>query len=153
MSESALLELRFQADPSRLASVRARVRAVAAALVHDARWVADVVMAVNEACVNVIQHAYQGNAAGEIVLKMRQAGVFLEIALLDFAPPVLLENIRPRALDDIRPGGLGTHFIRTLMDRCEYANLDGGQGNLLRMQKRLREPTRHFSSGDLGTYS
>lgn len=140
MSEPALLEMRFAADPHGLASVRERVRAVATSLVHDARWVADVVMAVNEACVNVIQHAYKGNAAGEIVLNMRRAGMFLEIALLDFAPPVVLDNIRPRALDDLRPGGLGTHFIRSLMDRCEYANLAYGRGNLLRMQKRLHTP-------------
>ena len=140
MTHQVLLDLRFKADPAWLGMVRDRVRTAATALVHDARWVADVVLAVNEACVNVIQHAYQGNAAGEIVLRMRQAGVFLEIALLDFAPPVAIDEIRPRALEDVRPGGLGTHFIRTLMDRCEYANLADGAGNLLRMRKRLHGP-------------
>ncbi len=150
MTQPLLLDLRFKADPAWLGTVRERVRATAMGLVHDARWVADVVLAVNEACVNVIQHAYQGNATGEIVLRMKQAGVFLEIALLDFAPPVAIEEIQPRALEDIRPGGLGTHFIRTLMDRCEYANLAGGTGNLLRMQKRLCAPPTSTLAGNTG---
>ena len=150
MTQPLLLDLRFKADPAWLGTVRERVRATALGLVHDARWVADVVLAVNEACVNVIQHAYQGNATGEIVLRMKQAGVFLEIALLDFAPPVAIEEIQPRALEDIRPGGLGTHFIRTLMDRCEYANLAGGAGNLLRMQKRLYSSSTSPSAENTG---
>ena len=137
MTEPLLLEITFVADPSWLSTVRQRVRTAAAQLTADAGWVADVVMAVNEACMNVMQHAYKGDVAGEIVLKMRQVGAFLEIALLDFAPPIAADTIRPRALEDVRPGGLGTHLIRAVMDRCEYANLAQGAGNILRMHKRL----------------
>ena len=150
MSEALLLEFRFAADPRWLATVRKRVQAVASALVADARWVSEVVMAVNEACANVIQHAYGERTDGEIVLEMRRAGAYLEIALVDFAEPVPPEAIQPRDLDELRPGGLGTYFIRTLMDRCEYGNLARGAGNILRMSKRLlgTAPPRAASSGE-----
>lgn len=150
MPEALLLEFRFVADPRWLGTVRKRVQTVAAALVADARWVSEVVMAVNEACANVMQHAYRGRTDGKIVLEMRHSEGYLEIALVDFAPPVPPEAIQSRELDELRPGGLGTYFIRTLMDRCEYGNLARGAGNILRMNKRLlgAVPHRTASPGD-----
>ena len=35
-------------------------------------------------------------------------------------------NILPRPLNKVRPGGLGTHFIREIMDRVEYVQGDHG---------------------------
>ena len=132
-----LLELRFAADPAQLCDMRRSARTAMATLGCGARWVAEVVLAINEACTNVIQHAYAGDVTGEIVLQIGRTDSELEVRVLDFAPPVVVPNIRARRLAEVRPGGLGTHFIKTVMDRWEYGNLPDGTGNFLHMRKRI----------------
>jgi sigma-B regulation protein RsbU (phosphoserine phosphatase) len=72
-----------------------------------------------------------------IELAVRCAGDELQIALRDFAPPVDPARIRPRPLDELRPGGLGTHLIRSTMDHTELGRPPSGPGNLLRMVKKF----------------
>ena len=40
-------------------------------------------------------------------------------------------------LDDIRPGGLGVHFIHELMDQVEFLQPSGETGNILQMKKQI----------------
>ena len=58
--------------------------------------------------------------------------------LRDFAPHVPPDCMQPRDLDEVRPGGLGTHFILQVMDEVGFVEPppEGG-GNLLRMVKKL----------------
>lgn len=132
-----LLEWRFRADPRELAGLRTRVGAVARALPWSAQAAAQFVLAVNEACMNVMEHAYGGDRSGEIAVEILDNGGVIEVVVTDFAAPVDFNRIRPRDLEDLRPGGLGTHFMREIMDECTYAHLQGGAGNVLRMRKRL----------------
>ncbi len=99
------------------------------------------VMAINEACMNVIQHAYHGKDDGEIVIEFWQDGNELLIRILDFAESVELENIQSRDLDDVRPGGLGVHLIHEVMDVVEYKNQIDSAGNVLEMRKTLGNPS------------
>ena len=134
-----IAELRFPARPARLKQVRALVRRSAAACGCNESWVHDLVVAVDEACQNIIRHAY-GDRRGDIVLTILRHGEALVVRLVDFAPPVDVTRIRPRPLDELRPGGLGTHFIRELMDEVTFLPPPPGAGNLLQMTKRL-EPS------------
>ena len=61
----------------------------------------------------------------------------LYFSLVDSAPRVDPARVRPRDLDDVRPGGLGTHFIQTVMDEAEFLEPPSGVGNLLRMVRRI----------------
>jgi sigma-B regulation protein RsbU (phosphoserine phosphatase) len=131
------LELRFPARPDELRGMRDALRAWLRARRLDETCTGDVVMAVDEACQNVIRHAYAGDPSGVIELAVQRTGNELRIALRDFAPPVDPARIRPRPLDELRPGGLGTHLIRSAMDHTELGRPPSGPGNLLRMVKRL----------------
>lgn len=131
-----IAELRFPARPARLKQVRALVRRAAATCGCDEDWVHDLVVAVDEACQNIIRHAYDGRR-GDIVLTIRRAGDALVVRLVDFAPPVDVSRICPRPLDELRPGGLGTHFIRALTDEVTFLPPPPGAGNLLQMTKRI----------------
>lgn len=137
MSADALLRLRFCCEPERLKSVRARVREAAESSGCGEKVAAELVIAVNEACMNIIQHAYKGDSSGEIILEILNNGDELEFHLKDFAEPVDTSNIKPRALEELRPGGLGTHFIQEIMDDCIYGHLEGDRGNYLLMKKRI----------------
>jgi len=133
-----LLQRRFPARPSELRSVREAVRREALAQGCAPDCAGDVVAAVDEACQNIIRHAYAGREGGEIVLELERAGEELVVSLRDFAPPVDPSRVRPRDLDDLRPGGLGTHLIRELMDDAGFAPPPPDGGNLFRMSKRIR---------------
>lgn len=97
----------------------------------------DLVLAVDEACQNVIRHAYV-DSEGDMDIDIRRENGSLVILIRDFAPQVDVRAIQPRDLDDVRPGGLGVHFIREVMDDVEHLPPPDGQGNLLRLKKALK---------------
>jgi len=134
---AAPLALRFPARPDELRGMRDALRERLRAWQLDEECSSDVVMAVDEACQNVIRHAYRGEPGGMIELEVHCAGDELQIGVRDFAPPVDPARIRPRPLDELRPGGLGTHLIRSAMDHTELGKPPSGPGTLLRMVKRL----------------
>jgi len=137
MPKEIVFELKFSADPKKLRMVRERVQAVCEDIGCSKKTVSDVVIAVNEACMNIIQHAYKGDHSGDIVLEIQTLGDRLAIEITDFAEPVDKETIKPRALDDVKPGGLGTHFIQEIMDEIDYEHLNGRAGNRLKMTKKM----------------
>ncbi|MGR8920745.1 MAG: ATP-binding protein [Gammaproteobacteria bacterium] len=139
-AEQRLLELRFTADPKRLKMVREQVQQAASGLPCPKKLVSDLIIAVNEACMNIMQHAYKGDRSGEIVLEINNNGEEIEVILTDFADPIDFDDIQPRDLDEIRPGGLGTFFIKEIMDDCAYGHLQDVNGNVLRMTKRMTDP-------------
>jgi sigma-B regulation protein RsbU (phosphoserine phosphatase) len=129
--------MHFLADPRYLRLVRDQVKGVAEEVGIAAKTGSEIVMAVNEACMNIMQHAYKGDVSGEIILEMHCSEEEVEVHLKDFAPPLDPSKVRPRDLDDIRPGGLGTFFMQEMMDDCRYASTEGHLGNHLRMRKRI----------------
>tara|TARA_B100001964_G_scaffold152021_1_gene167265 strand:- start:3173 stop:3610 length:438 start_codon:yes stop_codon:yes gene_type:complete len=132
-----LFEIYFQAIPERLSVIRVLVKEVAEGFGCDKELSDKLVIAVNEACMNVIQHAYKFDSSGKIFFKIHKqdqtSTLFFE--LVDNAEPIDLDSVKPRDLDDIRPGGLGTHFIREIMDGYDMGHLDDGKGNYLKMEK------------------
>jgi sigma-B regulation protein RsbU (phosphoserine phosphatase) len=132
-----LLERRFRAKSSELCQTREAVRACLSTCGCRADSVEEVVLAVDEACQNIIRHAYCGDTDGEIVLELDMEGDALVVSLLDFAPSVSPDCMKPRDLDDVKPGGLGTHFMRTVMDEVSLGRAPSGQGNILKMVKRI----------------
>lgn len=133
-----VLSVRVPARVGSLRLLRRLVRAAAGACGCGADTVRDTVLAVDEACQNVIRHAYGERASGDLLVEMRRDAGRLLIDLVDFAPPVDTSRIHPRALDELRPGGLGTHFINECMDACEFRTPPRGAGNRLWMTKTIR---------------
>jgi sigma-B regulation protein RsbU (phosphoserine phosphatase) len=133
-----VLALRIDASVDQLRRIRVAVREAADSCGCSAECTADVVMAVDEACQNVIRHAYRGDPGGAIELEMERCGEDLVISLRDFAREVDPKKVKPRDLDEIRPGGLGTHLIREMVDSADFIRPESGEGNLLRMVKRIR---------------
>lgn len=132
-----LASLRFPARPAELKRVRTLVEEAVGACGCDPDTVRDIVLAVDEACQNVIRHAYAEVEDGEAVLECRRVDDNIVILLRDFANAVDPATIKPRALDDLRPGGLGVHFINEVMDSVTYLPRPTGHGNLLRMKKKV----------------
>lgn len=138
-----LVRLRLPAVAGSLKSIRDTLRGTLTDQGADAEWTHDMVLAVDEACQNVIRHAYgDRHTTGDIVVEVvrctdRDGAPVIVVRLTDFAAPVDPDRIRPRALDDVRPGGLGVHFIRALTDDCGWEPPPDGAGNAFRLVKRL----------------
>jgi len=97
-------------------------------------------LACDEACTNIIEHAYGTEGAGQISVSWQnKKGAFI-IELRDNGRPFHPEEIptpsvpySPDNVDELKVGGLGLHFMRTLMDEVDFSFDD--QGNHLIMIK------------------
>ncbi len=132
-----LLDIRVPARADRLKMIRAAVSQAALQCGCSDAVARDLVIAVDEACQNVIRHAYGGESDSEMVLEIRRAEGKIELLLRDFAETIDTAAVRPRDLGDLRPGGLGTHFIREVMDEVDFLPPPAEGGNLLKMAKRI----------------
>ena len=135
--DETILHLQFPSHPDRLKLVRSAVFDTSIHSGCSDPIARDIVIAVDEACQNIIRHAYKGSPDGEVVLDICREGANLVLNLRDYADKVDVSKIKPRDLDDIRPGGLGTHFIREVMDEVTFLDPPEGEGNLLRMVKQI----------------
>ncbi len=96
-------------------------------------------LALDEACANIINHSY-GDRGGEIEAVISAQRGICRIQLTDFGEPydpaVVSQPARPRTIDEVKPGGLGLHLIRSVMDEVRYT--PGRRGNHLVMIKNCR---------------
>ena len=82
----------------------------------------ELVLAIAEAAQNIVKHAYKGveDTKDHMQIKISLNDNQLEIGFFDKGKPVVAENIQHRKLDDIKPGGLGTYFIKQIMDDAVF---------------------------------
>ncbi len=134
-----LARLDVPAQPDRLKMVR-RVVAESAALagLSDEKN-ADLVLAVDEAMQNIIRHAYGGPSDKPVNIDISKEEGHLVVRMTDYAPAVDPTRIRPRDLDDVRPGGLGTHFIQSVLDDHRFEQPPPGAGNRLKLSIRIEQ--------------
>ena len=136
-SNHLIREYRFPARANELCQTRTLVRTALTNCDCCSVTVEDVVLAIDEACQNIIRHAYGGDTSEEIVLNIERDGEMLVISLRDYAPEVGVDCMKLRDLGEIRPGGLGCHFIQEVMDDVSLGRPSEGRGNVLRMVKRM----------------
>jgi anti-sigma regulatory factor (Ser/Thr protein kinase) len=124
------VHFKIPADPASLAPVRVAVEQMAQDIGFDKKVSAGIALAQDEALANCIQHGYGGPCDSNIEVAIEQIdnpgkGIGLRIVIRDFGKQVDPSIIKGRSLDDIRPGGLGTHIIRHIMDDVEYEKAEG----------------------------
>ena len=127
------VKLTFPSDPRYLGVVRGSIERFAALVGFDeeeCRWIT---LAVHEALTNVIRHAYHNQHDKPVELHLRERDQGMEVLLVDHGTGVKPEQMSGRDLDDVRPGGLGLHMIREIMNETQYLPLEGR--NELRMFK------------------
>ncbi|MFZ1083169.1 MAG: ATP-binding protein [Candidatus Kryptoniota bacterium] len=104
------------------------------------REVSEITLAVDEACTNVIKHAYKGNPETEFEIKIIASGIEFEIVVRDWGDSFDPENVPvPDIKEKIkkhRAGGLGIFLMRKLMDTVEYHG--GNIANEVRLVRYLR---------------
>ncbi|MCC6426949.1 MAG: ATP-binding protein [Phycisphaerales bacterium] len=119
------LRLQMTSDPRFLTGARGLLSSVCEKTGLSSTSCSQVALAVDEALCNVIRHGYQRRADAPIwinlwVLADSGRGPGIRIVIEDEAPHVEPEQIQGRDLADIKPGGLGVHIIREVMDLARY---------------------------------
>src|SRR5689334_13922147 len=138
--------MELPSNPDTLCVVRNALQQLAQMLGFSDAECRAVVLAVDEALTNIIRHAYQGKAGEPIEISFRRLQVpqdgarrtALEIVLQDRGIRVDGSKLCGRDLEDVRPGGLGLHFIKECMDAVEFRRHWGR--NELRLVKFLHAP-------------
>jgi anti-sigma regulatory factor (Ser/Thr protein kinase) len=143
IEHGALLSLAIPSDPEFLTVVRSTISRLAEVLGFMPSDCRSVIVAVDEAMTNIIRHAYGSRKDRPINVICRRIHVSsngkrkaaLEITLVDYGPAVDPTRLSARCLDEIKPGGLGLHFIRECLDVVSYIRSDSA--NRLRLVKLL----------------
>ncbi|HKI11904.1 MAG TPA: ATP-binding protein [Candidatus Acidoferrum sp.] len=138
-----LLKLHLESNPQALALVRAAIERATEVLHFHEEESRAIVRSVDEALANVIRHAYRGKSGCPIEVTCRhlhrtQNGACvsgIEIVLRDSGVRADPAKMKGRSLKEIRPGGLGLHFMRESMDEVEFSRKKGK--NQLRLVKYL----------------
>ena len=114
--------------PELLAPIRGLVNGLATREGLDDLAACHLVLAMDEALTNVIRHGYAGREDGRIWITAEPLGVAqgIRVVIEDRALTVDPQQLRGRDLDDVRPGGLGLHLLRTLVDRFDHMPREGG---------------------------
>jgi serine/threonine-protein kinase RsbW len=133
----------FPARLDSLAAIGEFVTHAAEAAGLDARAVYAVQLAADEACSNIIKHAYGGEGRGDIECTCMANKNGLTVILRDygrpFDPTSVPEPDLCSNLEDRKLGGLGFYLIHQLMDKVRF-EFTPDSGNVLTMVKRKEAP-------------
>ncbi len=126
MSDKPHIQLQMLSDPMLLSGAREMVLWVARRTGFNELDCSQIALAVDEALCNVFRHGYDRSTEGTIWMSIWPKAATeteqgsIKIVIEDEAKQVDPEGIKSRDLDDIRPGGLGVHIIKEVMDHAVY---------------------------------
>jgi anti-sigma regulatory factor (Ser/Thr protein kinase) len=129
-------EMRIANDMSELARVATLVDSFAARHNFPNSVVVALNVSLDEILNNIISYAYEDAGHHDIVVRLELRHGTIEVVVEDDGKPFdPLAVATPRPRSDTAVGGVGLHFVRSLMDQLEYAHRDGI--NRLRLVKKL----------------
>ncbi|MDD5645235.1 MAG: ATP-binding protein [bacterium] len=131
--------LQIKSDDRYLRLVRTMVEEISLLAGFAPHDISDIVLAVDEACANIIKHAYGGDKSKDIFIKLSLLSSGIEVILKDYGRKVSPEKMKGRELDEIRPGGLGIYFMKKIMDSVQYITRDSVEGTELIMVKYVKK--------------
>ena len=129
----------FPVSASSLKEVRAFSRDVFEKIDLPQEQKDELVLAIAEAAQNIVKHGYKGveETTDTMQIKISLKDGNLEIGFFDKGKNVVPENVQHRKLDDIKPGGLGTFFIKQIMDNAVFKKDQKGWVNHLVLTKKI----------------
>ena len=105
-------------DPAYLKSIRAFFKSILVNLFGDQAEM--LVLALDESCSNVMKYRCGDTGEGVLRVKAEILDDLIRFQIENFCASKDVPKIKPRELAEVRPGGLGTHFVKSIMDRVEF---------------------------------
>lgn len=138
MAVELISKIALPAQACNLTELRRNVRAVIQNFCHDAEQIDQLVIAINEASMNVIQHAYKNRTDGVIELEIYYNDNLLTFRIIDYADPIDRSALQSPQRDELTPGGLGLQMIREIVDEMHFTNNPDGNGNIMELKVKLK---------------
>lgn len=132
------MRLSLPSNPQYLCTLRGFFGSLLAALDFGETEANGIALAVHEACANIIEHCYRGDPKQRIDLSVTITPESITIEIQDYGGKQDVTRFKPRVIDEVRPKGLGMHFMQSLMDEVNFSTSD--TGTRLRMTKRRSTP-------------
>ncbi|WP_174735201.1 anti-sigma B factor RsbW [Mesobacillus harenae] len=127
------IEMKIPAKPEFVGVIRLTLSGIASRMGFSYDEIEDLKIATSEACTNAVQHAYNMNEQGEVVIGFGLYQNRLEVMVADsgqsFDFNSARQGIGPYDQNDsvefLREGGLGLYLIETLMDEVRIHHKEG----------------------------
>ncbi len=134
--------LRVQSSTENLSLIREFVAKVGLQAGMSDIDISKIELAVDEACANVIEHAYGNDKSQEVLVRANVDDEKITFHIIDtgigFDPTQILQEDLEKLIEKRKSGGLGMRLIKTLMDEVQYEIIPG-QKNELRMVKKIKK--------------
>lgn len=140
---ASALSLVLKNDLSELPRIAEAIEAHGEGREWPMKWILNVNLSLDELITNVVSYGYEDSGEHEIRVTLTEREGALEVVLEDdgaaFDP--LSEAPEPdlgASVEERRIGGLGVHFVKSLMDEVSYERR-GGRNRLTLIQRSPRE--------------
>ncbi|MDX2042425.1 MAG: ATP-binding protein [Acidobacteriota bacterium] len=134
--------LQVPSSTENLAMIREFVTSVGRQATLDDAEINKLELAVDEACANVIEHAYGHDITKDVSVRATFDDEKLKISVIDegrgFEPDKINQKSVDQLVQERRSGGLGIRLIKTLMDEVSY-EIEPGLKNELHMTKLIKK--------------
>ena len=137
---SSTKQLMIKNDLSELFLVNGFLDRIAKELNFNEELLFDLKLVVEEIISNIIFYAFKDKSEHQINIEFEANGSHIIITIEDEGDAFNPANLPPpdgldKPLEDRKPGGLGIHLVKTLMDSAEYKRKDGK--NILVLKKKI----------------
>lgn len=133
-SEVKRFKLKVLSDPQNLSLIREWVATSCKEVDLSPEKISQLKLAINEACSNIIRHAYEGDKNKVIILQLNFDHEKLVFEARDFGKKLDPTKYKEPDLDTPLEGGYGRFIIRSLVDEVDY-DTSPGKGTKLRLVK------------------
>jgi len=134
-------QLKVKSRTENLSEIRDFVSGNARAADIPEVTVENIILAVDEACTNIIKHAYNLSPEGEILIKIDYDEDKFMVTIIDYGKSFEPDRVPLPDLQkyyrEHRVGGLGMYLMKSLMDDVEYRSVPG-QYNQVLLSKNIR---------------
>jgi serine/threonine-protein kinase RsbW len=131
-------KLRIPSQTDNLELIRVFVAKLAEKVGFGSNDIGKIELAIDEACTNVIKHAYKGDRSKPLDIAIQIDFQKFTIVVTDqgkgFNPKKVNIPKMDEYLAELRVGGLGIYLMKTLMDEVDY-DIKPGVKNQVRMVK------------------
>lgn len=134
-------ELVVQSKTENLSEIRDFVSEKALGAGIPETTVEKIILAVDEACTNIIKHAYKHSPEGDIIINVDYNKENFTVTIIDYGnsfdpSKVPLPDLQ-KYYREHRVGGLGMYLMKSLMDDVTYTSIPGKYNKVL-LSKKIR---------------
>ena len=122
------MKFEILSDPANLKVVRQKVRIAVENFNPKYKDIDALILAIDEAVQNIIRYAYEMDKTKKIIFEVYKSDNLITFEIRDFGKQAPIEKIKPRDLEDVKPGGLGVHFIKSIAKEVDYIHQNDGDG-------------------------